>query len=119
MQEAERQRWLDSLSDEARNRLTPEQKQLKMSYRILVSKQDLQVMSGGKPASEQQPEKPKSAAASASGEKQRPEKTPSSPPGDTGTKQRPSAAEPQPRRLSEADLAAAEEAFLRSRRPAP
>jgi len=51
MQEAERKRWLEALSGEARNRLTPEQKQLKLSYKILASKNDLEPFKGGKPGS--------------------------------------------------------------------
>jgi len=49
MQEAERKKWLDSLSGEARNRLTAEQKQLKLSYKILVGKNDVIPTKGGKP----------------------------------------------------------------------
>ena len=47
MQEAERKRWLDGLSDEARNRLNAEQKKLKISYKILVSKKDILPNPGG------------------------------------------------------------------------
>lgn len=41
VQKQERDRWLQGLSDEVRNRLTGEQKQLKMSYNILVGEADL------------------------------------------------------------------------------
>ena len=41
IQEFERKRWLSSLSDEARNRLNAEQKKLKISYKILVSINDI------------------------------------------------------------------------------
>lgn len=43
IQEAERKKWLNSLSDEMRNRLTAEQKQLKINYKILVHKNDIVV----------------------------------------------------------------------------
>lgn len=107
MQEKERRRWLDGLSDEARRRLTPEQQQLKMSYKILVLKKDIVPLKGGSPkdggksgggASEDAP----------SSEKKGPDKAPN-----------PTADEPAPKRVSEADLAAAEEAFLRSRQSKP
>ena len=42
IQDAEKKKWLNSLSDEARNRLTSEQKQLKISYKILVHKNDVE-----------------------------------------------------------------------------
>ncbi len=49
MQENERKRWLESLSDESRNKLTADQKQLKISYKILVSKTDIEIYTGGAP----------------------------------------------------------------------
>ncbi len=36
-----RQKWLDGLSNEARNKLTPEEQQFKMRYTILLETQDL------------------------------------------------------------------------------
>ena len=51
MQEDERKRWLNGLSGEVRNRLTADQRQLTISYRILVSKKDLEKDKGGKPKS--------------------------------------------------------------------
>ena len=121
MQENERKRWLESLSDEARNRLTAEQKQLKISYKILVSNKDIAPYKGGTPkdtpvskvkASKADSSAPKDdsagetsseeAANTASSESQKAEKEAE-------------VAETQPKRLSEADLAAAEEAFLKSR----
>jgi hypothetical protein len=119
MQEAERKRWLESLSDEARNRLTPDQRQLKMSYKLLVSRKDLEPHKGGKPAPESSPKSKGSQDASAD-TKKGPARTPEPP---TQLKPAPSKSavpkstkeEPPPKRLSEADLIAAEEAFLRSR----
>jgi len=118
MQEAERKRWLDGLSDDVRNRLAPEQKQLKMSYRILVSRQDLEIVRGGKSAPEPRSEETRTpAAAHDGGPSSRSASAPQH--SDTAAKPKTTRKEPQPRRLSEADLEAAEEAFLRSRRPTP
>ncbi len=47
--EGAKQKWLNGLSDEARNRLTPEEKQFQMRYSILVNAADL-VKKGSKPA---------------------------------------------------------------------
>ena len=44
MQEAENKRWLNSISADLRKKLTPEQKKLTISYKILVSKNDLDVV---------------------------------------------------------------------------
>lgn len=102
-QEAERKRWLDGLSGEARNRLTEDQKKLTISYKILVSKKDLEPTKGpkkkaGKPAEES--ESNKDSAANHKGPARAPD---------------PDETENQPvKRLSEADLAAKEEEFLRS-----
>ena len=41
MQKAENERWLNSVSAEAKRKLTPEQKKLRISYKILVSHADL------------------------------------------------------------------------------
>ncbi len=87
MQEAERKRWLSNLSGEMRNRLTAEQRQLKMSYKLLVSKNDLESRKGGKPKSNQ------------SADSDEPESA---------------QAETTSGRLSEADIAAREEQHLRS-----
>lgn len=123
MQETERQRWLANLSDEARNRLTAEQKKLKMSYKILTSKKDLEPDKGGKPraADDSKPaaqqggsgEKKGSAPPSPSSSIAAAAPTPE--PAAKTEKPEPSDDEESPKRLSEADLAAAEEAFLRSR----
>lgn len=40
-QDRMKKRWIDSLSDEARNRLSPEEKQFKLKYMILVDMGDL------------------------------------------------------------------------------
>lgn len=91
MQEAERRKWLDGLSGEARSRLTPEQQQLTISYKILVDKKDLEPLKGGEPSKPSASKKP-SAKAEA--------------PKEEG--------EPPPTRVSEQDLAAKEEEHLRS-----
>ena len=119
MQEAERKRWLEGLSDEVRNRLTAEQKQLKMSYRILVSKQDLEIIEESKSAPEGRPAGAKPAAAPAQGGRKGAESTPEPRPRQAQARPKTPNEEPETRRLSEADLEAAEEAFLRSRQPSP
>jgi len=40
-QDRMKKRWIDSLSDEARNRLTPEEKQFKLKYMVLVDLGDV------------------------------------------------------------------------------
>jgi len=112
VQEAERKRWLEGLSDEVRNRLSADQKQLKMSYRILLSAKDLEVTKGGKPSPERAPVEEKAAAAQGTGGGKGAQRAPESRP-EPKTPGEPEA----PHRLSEADLQAAEEAFLRSRKP--
>ena len=112
MQEAERTRWLENLSDEGRGRLAPEQKELKMSYRILVSKKDIEPAKGGKPGPAP-PGKPKEAQAASPRAAPQAAKPP--PEASKPAPAKRAEAEPQPKRLSEEDLSAAEEAFLRSR----
>jgi hypothetical protein len=122
MQETEQQRWLSSLSDEVRNRLTAEQKQLKMSYRILVSKNDLEPIGSGKPRGSAKDQHVRNADSSsdptksskASGSSSALSQSPTEQLTVQSAKTKPSKGEPL-KRLSEADLAAAEEAFLRSR----
>lgn len=116
MQEAERQRWISNLSDEVRNRLSAEQRQLKMSYRILVSKKDLETYKGDKPRGGAKPEAAKPASGTES------EKGSASPGSSAQVDTAAAPAAPKaekesepPKRLSEADLSAAEEEFLRSR----
>ncbi|MEN6356290.1 MAG: hypothetical protein ABFD83_04310 [Armatimonadota bacterium] len=102
-QEAERKRWLDSLSGEARNRLTEDQKKLKISYKILVSKKDLEPTKSPKKKTNRTSEESGSNKDSAADHKG-PARAPD-----------PAEAKDQPvKRLSEADLAAKEEEFLRA-----
>jgi hypothetical protein len=102
-QEAERKRWLDGLSGEARNRLTEDQKKLTISYKLLVSKNDLEPTKGPKKKAGKTAEKSESNKDSAAGN-EGPARAPD--PGEVID---------QPiKRLSEADLAAKEEEFLRS-----
>jgi len=123
MQETEQQRWLASLSDEVRNRLTAEQRQLKMSYRILVSKNDLEPLKSDKPRGSAKDQHAKNADSSSDSPKGSKASSPSAEPSQSSTEQhaaqptkpKPPKKEEPPKRLSEADLAAAEEAFLRSR----
>ena len=120
MQEAERKRWLNNLSGEVRSRLTAEQRQLKMSYKLLVSRNDLESRKGGKPKPEQSTDTADDSSGATgkgstgvSGRKPSARAAPHSP--ESG------ASEPEPdqldatsERLSEADLAAREEEYLRS-----
>jgi ribosomal protein L21E len=41
MQEQMKNKWLDGLSEEARNRLTPKERDFKLRYTVLVSANDL------------------------------------------------------------------------------
>ncbi len=118
IQESEQQRWLEGLSDEVRNRLTPEQRQLKMSYRILVSKEDLRVTAtikssdkDSKKVASGEPKTAKTKSASKDQAKQD-NKLQNKNKKEDDRKPQPE----KPGRLSEADLAAAEEAYLRSLR---
>lgn len=47
-QEAMQQKWLDSLSEEARNRLTAEEKTLRLNYVVLLAESDLMPYKEGK-----------------------------------------------------------------------
>lgn len=104
MQEAERRRWLDGLSGEARNRLTEEQRQLKISYKLLVSKKDLEPLKGGKPKGSSG--KSGSSSESTEGKGEGSADSPDPAGQATGSE--------EPKRLTEADLAAREEEFLKS-----
>lgn len=103
IQEAERQRWLDNLSGEMRSRLTPEQKQLKMSYKILVHKKDLEPAKGGSPKKSSDKSGESSEAGASGGE------------GPDGAPAASIEEAPTSQRVSEADLSQAEEEFLRQR----
>jgi len=118
MEESERKRWLSNLSDEARNRLTAEQKQFRMAYKILVAIKDVEPHKGDKPGkSAPKAEKAESAASESDhkGPARAPE--PEASAGATAPSPAPAKEEPAPKRLSEADLAAAEEAMLRAHLP--
>jgi len=106
MQEGERKKWLDGLSGEARNRLTPEQKQLKLSYKILVSKKDVIQTKGGKPGGG------KSRSKSVAEDSDAPSAAPKGPARAPEPEAR--AEEPAPKRVSEDDISKAEEEYLRS-----
>jgi hypothetical protein len=112
MQEAEKKRWMDSLSQDVRSRLTPEQQQLKMSYKILLSKKDLEPFAGGKPPKKDTAEAKSKPAGSAS-----PAKDAEQPKKEPPPEQEASAASEAPKRVSQAELDATEEAFLQSLKP--
>jgi len=109
MQEAERKKWLEGLSGEARNRLTPEQKQLRLSYKILVSRNDLEPAEGGKPEGGKRPAK--AAAADVEDAAGSAKKGPARAPEPKRVREK---EEPAPRRPSAEDLAKAEEEYLKS-----
>lgn len=115
MQEAEKKKWLEGLSGEARNRLTPEQKQLKLSYKILTSSKDLHPNKGGKPGGGKSSDKSSEAVsddnspASKDGPARAPEpgQSASAHPADMDDG-------PAPKRVSEDELSKAEEEYLKS-----
>jgi hypothetical protein len=124
IQEGERKRWLDNLSDEARNRLTAEQKQFKMNYRVLVSGKDLEPHKGGKPGGESNARQsegagaaPESGGKGASSTAQSGEPKAQAGQPEPRPETRPPKEDDSPKRLSEAELSAAEEEFLKSRQP--
>ena len=126
IQEAERKRWLDNLSDELRNRLSAEQKQLKMNYRILVSAKDIEPTKDDKPSGKAVPQAAKADAASSEGSKKgagdapapsQNARAPRGSPAEAGSEPDAPVDGPSLKRISEADLAAAEENYLRSRQP--
>lgn len=107
MENAERKRWLDGLSGEARNRLTDEQKQLKISYKILVSNKDLKPYNGG--------DKPKGKPAlKASDSESAPAQSNSGPATEPDPTPLESDLAETPHRLTEAELEAREEEFFKS-----
>lgn len=113
MQEAERKKWLENLSGEARNRLSPEQKQLKLSYKILVSSKDMEHIKGSKPDGGKRKEK--SATTTSEDTSPAADKGPARAPEPVlGAESSSEEDEPSPKRLSAEDIANAEEEYLRS-----
>ncbi len=94
-----RQKWLNGLSDQERRSLPEEHKQLRLKYTIMISPNDLVPEPGGRRRQTGDAAKPAAEAAQAA---------PSAAPGGS----RPSGA----RRVSEADLDAAEEAYIEQMR---
>lgn len=113
MQEAERKKWLENLSGEARNRLSPEQKQLRLSYKILVNAKDMEPSKGPKPESGKRSENAPvlDSEETADSANKGPARAPE--PGSSA-KPVPDEDEPSPKRLSAEDIANAEEEYLRS-----
>ena len=103
---AAKARWLDGLSGEARNRLTEDEKQFTLSYKVLVSAKDLKLGKAG--------------AAGLPAALQTKTKTPKASGGSTIADLKPSAqatkkektAAPQAQRLTQKDLDKAEQEFL-------
>ena len=110
IQESIKRKWLNGLSGEARNRLTPEEKQFKLSYTILVQAADLEkTKPGPKPSKKESPapdpvevEKVEPVKAEAASPAQKP----------------PKAEKPAVEEKSENGLSPAELAFLREREQA-
>lgn len=98
IQESVKKKWLDGLSGEARNRLTPEEKKFELAYNILVQKDDLEPATQG----EVKPYVAKSIQPSIK----------------TEVESTPVANEISPDPISAGDLTAAEAAFLREREQA-
>lgn len=130
MQEAERKRWLEGLSNDVRSRLTPEQQKLKMSYKILVGAKDLQPLAGGGPAKPTKQPKPESKpeikapdkpvpkasgpAKAAQDPKMSSARAPAPPKPAAPVRQTRPASEEPPKRLSQAELDKREQEFLES-----
>lgn len=132
MQEAERKRWLESLSNDVRSRLTPEQQKLKMSYKILVGARDLQPLSGGpekpakKPKAGGKPEpessdkpasKPSASEKAAKAQEAPGARAPARAVPAASAKRTESAGDQAPKRVSQAELDQKEQAFLESLKP--
>lgn len=123
MQEAERKRWLENLSGEVRNRLTAEQRQLRMSYKLLVYGKDLEPHKGGRPTGEKRPtaKTENSEDTSSSSMPQGPLRAPAASKASAASVPRAATGkaadeETQPKRKTVAEIAAAEEEYLRSLR---
>ncbi len=119
MQEAERKRWLANLSGVMRSRLTAEQRQLSMSYKLLVSKNDLEPHKGPKPKRKPVIESADSEdipAAEEKGPARAPDPTADArtAPPESEDLQEETEELADATRLSESDLAAKEEEYLRS-----
>jgi len=114
MQEGERTRWVESIAQEARSRLSPEQQKLRMSYKILVSKKDLEEFAGSK-SGRTKSEEPK--ALESQTEKPAPSKAAESPKKAAARIEEQPGEEPV-KRISQAELDAAEEAMLKAQEKA-
>jgi len=102
VQESVKRRWLGGLSQEARERLTEKEKQVTLSYNILVDARDLEVLEKGKRAAGPRTEQPAAT-------------TPPASTGQTPTqKVKLQQKDQQARRPTEADFEKAEERYLRS-----
>jgi hypothetical protein len=119
MQEAEKTKWLEGLSGEARGRLTAEQKQLKLSYKILTSVNDIEHFKGDKPTGGKRGSKStdtdlqeadSSDSKKSAAKKQEPRAAPPSSSEDSTQSEE----SPGGKRLSADDLAKAEEEYFKS-----
>ena len=103
IQESIKRKWLNGLSGEARNRLTPEEKQFKLAYTVLVQAADLEkIKPGPKPSKKETPSQEPAKVEEAKPVKL--EKAPSTPKAPKAEKKEPANG-----------LTEAERAFLRER----
>jgi hypothetical protein len=105
IQDGARDKWINGLSQEARNKLSVQDKQFKMNYKILIAPADVQPeKKGSKPKSQSAQKKADTVVeASEKSGKDKESKAASA-----------KSKEAENKRLTENDLAAAEEAFLQS-----
>jgi hypothetical protein len=127
IQESIRKKWLNGLSGEARNRLTPEERQFNLSYTILVKASDLEKASPGegtkapavkKPAPKAEAPAPKAESAPAEPKPKaaKPEAAPKPPKAEKQPAAPKADAKPTPDKpVTPKDLEAAEIAFLKER----
>lgn len=106
IQESIKRKWLNGLSGEARNRLTPEEKQFKLAYTVLVQAADLEKIKPGPKPSKKEASTPEPVKAEKV-EQVKAEKAPAAP----------KAAKPE-KKETENGLTEAERAFLREREKA-
>ena len=115
IQESIKRKWLDGLSGEARNRLTPEEKQFKLSYTMLVQAADLEkIKPGPKPSKKETPApQPAKPAKAQPAKVEKAEKAPVTPRAPAPKKPAREVSAPV-----ETDLSPAELAFLKQREAA-
>lgn len=114
MQEAEKTKWLEGLSGEARGRLTAEQKQLKLSYKILTSVNDIEPFKGDKPTGGKRASKPAEADSSDSEKNAEKKQEPRAAPPPSSEDSIEAEDDASSKRKSAEELAKAEEEYIKS-----